>query len=80
MGAFAQRRESDLLGEDDPAERRDLVDRGRRLAVATDVLLSVGAAIVIVGAVLTATGAVRMRRARRQVAVQAMGPGLRVAF
>lgn len=80
VGVLAQRAESDLRGEDDPAQRRDLVDRGRRLAVTTDVLLSVGAAIAIVGTVLTATGAVRMRRSRRHIALQTIGPGLRVAF
>lgn len=79
-GTFARSTESELQGEDNPVRRRDLVDRGQSLALTTDIVMSLGAALAIVGTVLTATGATRMRRSRRDVAVQTRGAGLRVRF
>ena len=79
-GTFARSTESELQREDNPVRRRDLVDRGQSLALTTDIVMSLGAALAIVGTVLTATGATRMRRARRDVAVQTSGAGLRVRF
>lgn len=79
-GTFARSTETELDDENDPVRRRDLVDRGRALAVTTDIVMSLGAALVVVGTVLTATGATRMRRAKRDVAVQTSGAGLRLRF
>ena len=79
-GTFARSTETELDDENDPVRRRDLVDRGRALAVTTDIVMSLGAAPVVVGTVLTATGATRMRRAKRDVAVQTSGAGLRLRF
>lgn len=79
-GTFARSTESELGDENNPVRRRDLVDRGRSLALTTDIVMSLGAALAVVGTVLTATGATRMRRARRDVAVQTSGAGLRLRF
>jgi hypothetical protein len=79
-GTFARSTETELGDENNPVRRRDLVDRGRSLALTTDIVMSLGAALAVVGTVLTATGATRMRRARRDVAVRPSGAGLRLRF
>jgi tetratricopeptide (TPR) repeat protein len=73
-GLLAQRTSNDLDDEDEPARRRDLVDRGEGLAVGTDVLIGVGAALAVTGTVLTAVGAVRMRGASRGRVSASVGP------
>jgi hypothetical protein len=79
-GTFARNTESELGDENDPVRRRDLVDRGRSLALTTDIVMSLGAALAVAGTVLTATGVTRMRRTRRDVAVLPSGAGLSVRF
>jgi tetratricopeptide (TPR) repeat protein len=60
-----------------PESARADVDRGQALAISTDVLIGVGAAAVVVGAVLLI---VETRRPARRAQVRASGGGLTIRF
>lgn len=79
-GLFAQSFERKLGREEVPSERRSLVDRGERLALATDVVLATGVALTIVGAIMTGIGAARVRATRpgRSLSLTPTGRGLAV--
>lgn len=61
MGGVTLSKQSQLDRTHDFLARQDLAAQGKRLATTTDVLLGVGGALVLTGAILVAVGATRGR-------------------
>lgn len=73
-GGLARRDSTTLERTDDPQTRVDLIDQGRRKALAADVLLIAGGVVTATGLTLALVGMSRGRTGRRAAVVPALGP------